>query len=303
MAVTKRLRYEILRRDNHTCHYCGGTAPDVKLTVDHVTPSALGGSDEPTNLVAACVDCNAGKTSSSPDAPLLETVSSDALRWAAAIKQAAEIQQGTVRELNAYCDEFDAKWLLWRCGEHDVPRPADWRRSVEAWKRAGASVDELLDALDRAMSNSNVKPDGTWKYTCGIVWARLKERQELARKIVDGPDEATNEDGDLDTEQAVYDAQLLRRWKRMALFHPPLLDFEKEVARLCHDVVMGEYELDAYDTWTGGPAFEARYGFAVRELADELIQRPNVVWTDDGKRTLREYAARLTQTYFEAVVG
>ncbi|AWN05089.1 HNH endonuclease [Gordonia phage Easley] len=38
MAVSKRLRYEILRRDNHTCRYCGATAPDVPLTVDHVVP-------------------------------------------------------------------------------------------------------------------------------------------------------------------------------------------------------------------------------------------------------------------------
>ena len=29
MAVSKRLRYEILRRDNHTCRYCGASAPDA----------------------------------------------------------------------------------------------------------------------------------------------------------------------------------------------------------------------------------------------------------------------------------
>src|SRR6185369_3226628 len=62
MAVSKRLRFEILRRDNHTCRYCGRSAPEVKLTVDHVKPEALGGRTEPDNLVAACSDCNAGKT-------------------------------------------------------------------------------------------------------------------------------------------------------------------------------------------------------------------------------------------------
>lgn len=55
MAVSKRTRYEVLRRDNHTCRYCGGSAPDVRLTVDHVLPVTLGGSDDPSNLVAACV--------------------------------------------------------------------------------------------------------------------------------------------------------------------------------------------------------------------------------------------------------
>ena len=40
MAVSKRLRYEVLRRDNHTCRYCGAQAPDVKLTVDNMAPYA-----------------------------------------------------------------------------------------------------------------------------------------------------------------------------------------------------------------------------------------------------------------------
>lgn len=93
MAVTKRLRYEVLRRDNHTCRYCGATPPDVKLTVDHVTPVALGGTDEPANLVAACADCNAGKSSTSPDDALVEDVSQDALRWAKAMERAAEMQE------------------------------------------------------------------------------------------------------------------------------------------------------------------------------------------------------------------
>lgn len=63
MAVSKRLRYEVLRRDNHTCRYCGATAPDVPLRVDHVTPVALGGTDTPDNLVTACEPCNSGKSS------------------------------------------------------------------------------------------------------------------------------------------------------------------------------------------------------------------------------------------------
>lgn len=56
MAISKRLRFEVLRRDNHMCRYCGRGAPDVALTVDHVVPVALGGHSDPTNLVTACVD-------------------------------------------------------------------------------------------------------------------------------------------------------------------------------------------------------------------------------------------------------
>lgn len=90
MAVSKRLRYEILRRDNHACRYCGATAPDVKLNVDHVIPQALGGSDEPTNLVTSCRDCNAGKTSSMPNATPVADIEQDTFREAARLKQEAE---------------------------------------------------------------------------------------------------------------------------------------------------------------------------------------------------------------------
>jgi hypothetical protein len=86
MAVSKRLRYEILRRDNHACRYCGATAPDVKLNVDHVIPTSLGGSDAPTNLVTACADCNGGKTSSMPNAEPVADVDQEAFRRSAQMK-------------------------------------------------------------------------------------------------------------------------------------------------------------------------------------------------------------------------
>ncbi|MGW0626476.1 HNH endonuclease [Streptomyces sp. NPDC002758] len=88
MAVSKRLRYEILRRDNFACRYCGAAAPDVKLNADHVIPQSLGGSDEPTNLVTSCTDCNSGKTSSMPNAMVVADVDQETFRRAAELKQA-----------------------------------------------------------------------------------------------------------------------------------------------------------------------------------------------------------------------
>ncbi len=40
------------------CVYCGTWLAN---TVDHAIPSALGGSDRPSNLVSACFDCNTRK--------------------------------------------------------------------------------------------------------------------------------------------------------------------------------------------------------------------------------------------------
>ena len=89
VAVTKRTRYEVMRRDNFTCRYCRSS--DGELTVDHVTPVALGGDDRPENLVSCCKDCNSGKASSAPDAALVADVSDDAIRWSGAMESAAQV--------------------------------------------------------------------------------------------------------------------------------------------------------------------------------------------------------------------
>jgi hypothetical protein len=61
MSLSKRLRFEIFRRDNYGCVYCGKRPPAVTLEVDHKIPRCNGGTDDPENLVTACWNCNRGK--------------------------------------------------------------------------------------------------------------------------------------------------------------------------------------------------------------------------------------------------
>lgn len=61
MAVGKRLRFEVLKRDGFRCRYCGLGTVATLLHVDHVVPVAEGGSDAPENLITACAECNLGK--------------------------------------------------------------------------------------------------------------------------------------------------------------------------------------------------------------------------------------------------
>lgn len=116
MAVSKRLRFEIFRRDNHTCRYCGASAPDVALEPDHVVPKALGGTDEPSNLVTACHACNSGKTSIVPGADLVEDVAQDALRWSKAMDKAAELHRRQAADLTSTVETFGEIWADRWCG-------------------------------------------------------------------------------------------------------------------------------------------------------------------------------------------
>jgi 5-methylcytosine-specific restriction endonuclease McrA len=56
-------RDAVLRRDGHSCVYCGGRAD----TVDHVLPRCRGGGDTWFNLVAACQPCNGIKGDRTPE--------------------------------------------------------------------------------------------------------------------------------------------------------------------------------------------------------------------------------------------
>lgn len=186
MAVSRRLRFEVLRRDGYACRYCGATAPDVKLTVDHVNPSALGGEDRPENLVTACAGCNGGKSSVPPDAGIVANVAADALRWSAAMQKAADEAIEDIDRRNEARAEFDAAWSSWGVGQEgarrSIPRPTDWELSVDRFIAAGLPMAILLDCVDKAMRNKKVRPEATFRYMCGIAWKTVQQLQETARE-------------------------------------------------------------------------------------------------------------------------
>lgn len=188
MSVSRSLRFQILRRDGHACRYCGATAPEVKLNVDHVLPTALGGTDHAANLVTACADCNGGKSATPPDAAHVAQVADDAHHWSAAIQTAAKGMLADLETRNAAHDAFDAKWKAWGTGpvgnRQEVPRPTDWAQSVDQFIAAGLPLPVLLDCIDSAMGREKLKPDNVFRYVCGIAWRKVGELQDNAKHLL-----------------------------------------------------------------------------------------------------------------------
>jgi hypothetical protein len=189
MTVSRRLRFEVLRRDNLTCRYCGRSAPDVALTVDHVIPEALGGTDEPGNLATACSECNAGKSSIAPDSPIVEDVRHDAIRWQRAIKEAASYIAEDRAAQAAIRSRFDEMWCSYKVPDGPnqgqvMPRPAGWARSIDQFLKAGLPEDQVHElasvAMDSKAANANV-----WRYFCGCCWNAIRELQDAALSIID----------------------------------------------------------------------------------------------------------------------
>jgi hypothetical protein len=60
----RALRFAVLSRDGYKCRYCGRSADEVSLQVDHIVPRSKGGMDDVSNYITACRDCNIGKRDS-----------------------------------------------------------------------------------------------------------------------------------------------------------------------------------------------------------------------------------------------
>lgn len=181
MSVSKRVRFEVLRRDNHTCQYCGGIAPDYVLTVDHVVPVALGGSDDPSNLVAACRDCNAGKTSIQPDSPFVKQVSDHAAAYALGMLDKMTRLRADLERETQWAEGFEEIWNGWtyetgpRKGQ-PVPLPPGWRKSVVRWYAMGVPTELFAKAIQTAMTKERLVggDSATFAYMAGVIWRTIE---------------------------------------------------------------------------------------------------------------------------------
>ena len=182
MAVSKRTRFEVLRRDNHTCRYCRST--DNPLTIDHVTPVALGGTDKPDNLVACCKACNAGKSSSSPDATFVAQVADDAVRWSAAMKAAYDEANVDLKKRRAYIRKFERTWSKYKAGGKTVDLPPTYTNTVGHWFQIEVPFEVVEYGVERAMGNDKIRNPDVFRYMCGVVWKRIEMAREAAEATV-----------------------------------------------------------------------------------------------------------------------
>jgi len=183
VAVSKRLRFEIFRRDNHQCRYCGATAPDAKLTIDHVVPEALGGGDDPSNLVTACSACNGGKSSMPADAALIEDVAADAVRWANALEQAVEISRAKRTSDRDFVAEIIGAET--KGGSHVFTSvDHNYANTIIRFRDLGLDMDDMRHAMDQMLGRSLFGMK-RWKYFCGVCWSMIRERQEIAQSLLE----------------------------------------------------------------------------------------------------------------------
>jgi hypothetical protein len=170
-AISKKIRFEVFKRDGFTCQYCGAHPPSAVLEVDHIHPVASGGMNEMDNLVTSCFGCNRGKSDRSlSDIPVsLQEKAAQVIELEAQIKgyQAAisqkkhrlEEEGEQVREV---FERFNPGYTLSEKSMVTV------RVFVE---RLG--LHEVCDAME--LAHMKVKENQEFRYFCGICWNKIRE--------------------------------------------------------------------------------------------------------------------------------
>lgn len=185
--ISKKLRFEVFKRDKFACQYCGAKAPDVVLHADHIHPVAEGGKTEILNLVAACEACNGGK-----GARLLDD-SSVVERQRAQI-EALEERREQLAMMLEWRDELErvktdtVQIIADRIEERGYYPPNENGKSdIRKWLRR-FSFDEVLSATDEAfdvyMKWIGDKPDGdAWN----VAFKKIPGVCSIRRQSVEKP--------------------------------------------------------------------------------------------------------------------
>ncbi len=172
--LSKKVRFEVFKRDGFACQYCGAHPPAVVLEVDHILAVASGGGDDMDNLVTACLPCNRGKSAN----PLMVAPQSLADK-AAEIAEREEQLRGYSAVIEARRERIEAD--TWRAIEHwqgpvdSVPR--DVFSSIKKFvDRLG--VHEVLDAVD-IMHGARVRGvRHQLRYIAGVCWNKVRRLEE-----------------------------------------------------------------------------------------------------------------------------
>ncbi|MEX0775885.1 MAG: HNH endonuclease [Phycisphaeraceae bacterium] len=166
-SLPKKIRFEVLKRDSFQCQYCGASAPNVLLQIDHVKPVANGGTNDILNLITSCTECNSGKGARELDDD------------AALVKQ-----QNQLQELNERREQLEL---------------------MIQWKEELSNLKETL--VDRVAEHWSKRVGGFSPTETGLQTLRRLVKQHGYADVVDAVDTAVDiyvkYDGETPTHESV----------------------------------------------------------------------------------------------------
>lgn len=178
IALSKKTRFEIFKRDGFTCQYCGKQPPDTVLEVDHINPVINGGDNDPMNLITSCFGCNRGKAakplnniSPRPDADM---------EWLASQQEIAELRRYQIAKsekdtlLLEVAESLRNTWAMAFCSK-EAPQGIEFIKLVQNIPPEIIEKAIYIASQKVGWSGSLYKQ---FSYMCGVCWHIVKEKEE-----------------------------------------------------------------------------------------------------------------------------
>jgi len=169
--ISKKVRFEVFKRDNFTCQYCSARPPLIPIEVDHIIPVSKGGLNDMDNLITACFDCNRGKGAKEL------TCSPETLKEKHEKSKLAHSQYLQYKKLQAKKKKEVSIEILNIQEVYQTIYP-----DYSFTEKFNLSVKDFIKKLgyfevEQAMEKACLKTfseDDALKYFCGICWNKIK---------------------------------------------------------------------------------------------------------------------------------
>lgn len=167
-SLSKKVRFDVFKRDSFTCQYCGSTPPAVVLEIDHINPVSKGGDNAIDNLLTSCFDCNRGKRdgllNDIPDTlkqkQLVISEREDQIKeYNKVLKAKKRRQNKTIMKIQeAFKEHYETLVFT-----------ESFRESIRYQFMPYIPEEQLVSAMFKAVDKTRYSNDAI-KYFCGICW-------------------------------------------------------------------------------------------------------------------------------------
>jgi hypothetical protein len=169
--LTKKIRFDVFKRDLFTCQYCSAKPPKVPLEVDHIIPIKNGGLNDFENLITSCFDCNRGKGARELTLMPVSTVEKME-RLSIAQEQYKQFKKILLAEKKIIDSQVAAIDKIYSSCYEGWCLNDRFKLQIKQFiiKIGFEEVEEAMEIACLKISDSSK----AIKYFCGIVWNKIK---------------------------------------------------------------------------------------------------------------------------------
>jgi hypothetical protein len=171
LTISKKIRFDVFKRDFFQCQYCGQFPPKVILEIDHIHPVSKGGTNDADNLITACFDCNRGKANG-----LITSIPLSVLEKTEVLLEKQEqvkAYEKLIKSIKRKAQKnVDLVEYAFKNVYEDYTFTSTFRTSVEQFLKK-LTCFEVVESMEIAVSRGD-DADHAIKYFCKICWNKIK---------------------------------------------------------------------------------------------------------------------------------